>query len=575
METTLRARTLAEAISQRAADAADRIAYTFLPDGENESHSWTFGEVEQLSRALAARISQDAAPGDRALIVAPDSADFVLAFLACQFAGVVAVPVYPPFPITSPRRAQTLRTIAEDCGATAVLCAAPEQTRQLLTEAVPELDRLRWIGIAADAQGARDFEPVPVTGADVSFLQYTSGSTSAPKGVVVTHDALMHNQEVIRQSMGFRPETRFVGWLPLFHDMGLMGTVVPAIYVGSRAVLLPPLTFVQRPIRWLRAVTRYRATITGGPNFAYELCCRRIPATDREGLDLSSLEVAFNGAEPIRAETLARFATEFAGHGFDSNAFYPCYGLAESTLMTTGTRRGTGAVTLTVSRDELAEGRVTPGADQTLVGSGRVSLHRELLIVDPDTRVPAPDGQVGEIWIGGPDAALAYWGNDAATEDTFRAETVAPQSGPYLRSGDLGALIDGELYVVGRRKDLVIIGGRNYYPQDIEHTVENADPRIRRGCTAAFAVDREGGEELIVVAELKADAEPDIAALTAALRAAVTVDHSITPAQVVLARAGTVPKTSSGKLQRRATRAAFEDGTLDVITSPAATEAVR
>ncbi|MCP2288109.1 AMP-binding enzyme [Nocardia amikacinitolerans] len=242
--------------------------------------------------------------------------------------------------------------------------------------------------------------------------------------------------------------------------------------------------------------------------------------------------------------------------------------------MTTGSRRGAGAVTLTVSRAELAEGRVAPGQDQTLVGSGRVALHRELLIVDPDTRVPLPDGQVGEIWIGGPDAALAYWGNEDATRETFRAETVAPQSGPYLRSGDLGALVDGELYVVGRRKDLVIVGGRNYYPQDIEHTVENADPRIRRGCTAAFAVDREGGEELIVVAEVKADADPDTAALTAALRAAVSVDHSITPARVVLVRAGTVPKTSSGKLQRRATRAAFEAGTLDEITA-AATEAVQ
>lgn len=574
METELRARTLAEAISQRAADAADRIAYTFLPDGEKESHSWTFAELEQLTRALAARISREVAPGDRALIVAPDSADFVLAFLACQFAGVVAVPVYPPFPVTSPRRVETLRTIAEDCGAAAVLCAAPEQTRAMLIGAAPELDRLRWIGIVADADGAADFEPVPVTGADVSFLQYTSGSTSAPKGVVVTHDALMHNQELLCRTMGYSAESRIVGWLPLFHDMGLMGIVVPAVYAGSRTVLLPPLTFVQRPVRWLRAVTRYRATITGGPNFAYELCCRRIPAADRAGIDLSSLEVAFNGAEPIRAETLDEFAAEFAGHGFDSNSYYPCYGLAESTLMTTGSRRGAGAVTLTVSRAELAEGRVTPGQDQTLVGSGRVALHRELLIVDPDTRVPLPDGQVGEIWIGGPDAALAYWGNEDATRETFRAETVAPQSGPYLRSGDLGALVDGELYVVGRRKDLVIVGGRNYYPQDIEHTVENADPRIRRGCTAAFAVDREGGEELIVVAEVKADADPDVAALTASLRAAVSVDHSITPARVVLVRAGTVPKTSSGKLQRRATRAAFEAGTLDEITA-AATEAVQ
>ncbi|MCP2288110.1 AMP-binding enzyme [Nocardia amikacinitolerans] len=254
METELRARTLAEAISQRAADAADRIAYTFLPDGENESHSWTFAELEQLTCALAARISREVAPGDRALIVAPDSADFVLAFLACQFAGVVAVPVYPPFPVTSPRRVETLRTIAEDCGAAAVLCAAPEQTRALLVGAAPELDRLRWIGIVADADGAADFEPVPVTGADVSFLQYTSGSTSAPKGVVVTHDALMHNQELLCRTMGYSAESRIVGWLPLFHDMGLMGIVVPAVYAGSRTVLMPPLTFVQRPVRWLRAV---------------------------------------------------------------------------------------------------------------------------------------------------------------------------------------------------------------------------------------------------------------------------------------------------------------------------------
>ncbi|MFD6390502.1 fatty acyl-AMP ligase [Nocardia sp. NPDC060259] len=561
METTLRARTLAEAISLRATEDTNRTAYTFLADGENESLSLTFGEVGVRATAIASRLAAVAAPGERALIIAPDSADFVLAFLACQYAGVIAVPVYPPFPITSPRRIDTLRTIAADCGATVVLAGAPEQTRQALLAAAPELGALRWVG--TDATDDTGFEPVFPTGADVSFLQYTSGSTSAPKGVVVTHDALMHNQELMCHSMGYRPESSIVGWLPLFHDMGLMGLIVPAIYAGGSTVLLPPLTFVQRPERWLRAVTRYSATITGGPNFAFELCCRRIPAAEREGLDLSSLEVMFNGAEPIRDETLAKFAREFGPHGFDPRSHYPCYGLAESTLFTAGAVRGAGAVTLSVDRAQLAEGRVVAGAGHTLVSSGVVASHRELLIVDPETRTPVAEGDVGEIWIGGPDVAAGYWQNADATTETFRAETVSPRRGPLLRSGDLGAVVDGELYVVGRRKDLIIVGGRNYYPQDIEATVENASPLVRRGCTAAFASDRAGGEELIVVAETRADATGiDVAALSAALRAAITIDHSITPADVLLVPAGTVPKTSSGKLQRRGTRAAFEAGEL-------------
>ncbi|WP_280272610.1 fatty acyl-AMP ligase [Nocardia wallacei] len=559
-----RARTLGEAIALRAADSGDRIAFTFLPDGEHESHSWTFAELERRTRALAARLSEAAAPGERALILAPDASDFVLAFLACQYAGVVAVPVYPPFPLSSDRRVATLRAITRDSGAQVVVSGVPEDARGVLGSVAPELSALTWIGI--DAGTDTGFEPVPVSGADTSFLQYTSGSTSTPKGVVVTHEALMHNQELICRTMGYDVHSRVVGWLPLFHDMGLMGTVVPAVYAGCSTVLMPPLQFIQRPVRWLRAVTEYSATITGGPNFAYELCCRRIGESDREGLDLGSLEVAFNGAEPIRATTLERFAEVFGPHGFDARSFYPCYGLAESTLFTTGAVRKQGAVAVEVDREQLRQGHFTPGRGQVLVSSGRTELHRSLAIVDPDTRVPLPDGAVGEIWIGGPDVAAGYWKNPAATAETFHARTTGPDAGRYLRSGDLGVLHDGELYVVGRRKDLIIIGGRNYYPQDIEDVVENIGPAVRRGCTAAFAAEHGGSEELVVVAEVKLGAGGgDLAELTAAVRSAVAAEFSITPREIVLVAPGTLPKTSSGKLQRHACRAEYEAGTLDTL----------
>ncbi|WP_280234309.1 fatty acyl-AMP ligase [Nocardia cyriacigeorgica] len=571
---TPRTQTLGESISHRAADSADRTAFTFLPDGENESHSWTFAELERRARALAERLAASVAPGERALILAPDAPDFVLAFFACQFAGVVAVPVYPPFPLSSDRRIATLRTIARDSGARIVLTGAPEQIRDLLVPLAPELSALTWIGV--DAGDDTDFEPVAVRGADISFLQYTSGSTSAPKGVVVTHEALMYNQELISRAMGYHRDARVVGWLPLFHDMGLMGTVVPAVYTGCSTVLMPPLQFVQRPVRWLRAVTEYSATITGGPNFAYELCCRRIRESEREDIDLSSLEVAFNGAEPIREATLAQFAAAFEPHGFDARSFYPCYGLAESTLFTTGAVRGAGAVRVEVDRAELHAGRFAPGSGQVMVSSGRPELDRRLAIVDPDTGVALPDGTVGEIWIGGPDVAAGYWEKPAATAETFSASTTEPADGPYLRSGDLGVLHDGELYVVGRRKDLIILGGRNYYPQDIEAAVEAASTSIRRGCTAAFAGEAGGAEALIVVAEVKTDADGlDLAEVTAAVRSAVTVEFSVTPHDIVLVAPATLPKTSSGKLQRHACREAYAAGTLEAAVPALLSEGAR
>ncbi|MFC4534992.1 fatty acyl-AMP ligase [Sphaerisporangium dianthi] len=564
MQTIPKASTLTELIALRAAESGSNIAYRFLPDGEHESHSLTFAELELEIRALATRLRRHTEPGDRTLILAPDAGDFVRAFLACQYAGVIAVPVYPPMPFDARRGTETIRAIARDCGAWTVLFAGHEAYRDIIREAAPELAELTWVD-AGQVAGVDTggFAPAPVRPEDVSFLQYTSGSTSLPKGVMVSHRALMHQEELILRAGGFTADDVIVSWLPLFHDMGLIGNVLLALYVGCEAVLMPPLSFVQRPIRWLRAISRYRATVSGGPNFAYELCVRRIPPEDREGLDLRSLKAAFNGAEPVRAATLEAFTEAYRPHGFDEQALYPCYGLAEVTLMATGSPLGTGAVMLDVDLGALQEGRLVTGGDHRIVGSGTPRLHRRLEIVDPATCERVPPGGVGEIWLAGPDVADGYWGRPEETEATFGARIAGTGEGPFLRTGDLGAMHEGNLFVSGRLKDLVIVGGRNHYPQDIEATAEVAHPLVRRGCVIAFSAEHDGAERLVVVAEVKpAAGEADLDDIRRSVRTAVSSCHGVQVGDVFLVDAGGVPKTSSGKLRRRTCRAAYEGGDL-------------
>jgi acyl-CoA synthetase (AMP-forming)/AMP-acid ligase II len=387
----------------------------------------------------------------------------------------------------------------------------------------------------------------------IAMLQFTSGSTASPRGVVVTHANLMHNLKVI--ATGFRHDEHSQGviWLPPYHDMGLIGGILEPMNTGFPVTLMSPLAFLQHPQRWISAVSRYRATTSGGPNFAYELCTRKVDPATIPGLDLSSWTVAFNGSEPVRPDTLDRFVEKFGPYGFRHEAFYPCYGLAEATLMVTG-----GEV------DLPPRGLAMPDS-QKLISCGRTFFDHRLKVVDPITRVECNEREVGELWISGPSVARGYWQDAEETENVFGGRIAGSPSedGPYLRSGDLGFVHEGELYVAGRKKDLIIIRGRNYHPHDIERSAEQSCPALRPGCTAAFSIDAGSEEQLIVVSELRAAER--LEEVRAAIRAAITRDHSLRTKEIVLVQPGTIPKTSSGKIQRLATRQAYLDGKLSVV----------
>lgn len=559
--------TFSALLSRRARECPDAPAFTFLADGETPSATLSFAALEQAALAVAARLS--GSPGERALLLYPPGLDFVVAFYGCLYAGVIAVPAYPPDPARADRTVPRLRAIAADADATwalstAAVCALGEAL-------LPGLVSDGWI--ATDTLPMVQAEPPSPGPGDTAFLQYTSGSTRAPRGVKITHGNLWDNAGVIARRLGIRDGATTVSWLPVYHDMGLMNGVLMPVWTAGHCVSMSPVDFIRRPVRWLAAMSRWQAEYTGGPNFAWELCVRRIRPEQRATLDLGAWRTACNGAEPIRASTLERFVEAFGPCGFRATTFAPSYGLAEHTVYVTSCDHTEAPRVLVADAAALADRRAVPaGADVrsvTLVGHGRVPAHWELRIVDPALRVPCAPGRVGEIWLSGASVGAGYWRDPEGSTDVFGARLATdPTAGPYLRTGDLGFVDDGELFVSGRLKDLVVIRGACHYPQDIEHTVEGSHPAVRPGSVVAFALDGVDEELLGVVAEVVAGTPAlDVAAALAAIREDVALHHDLFAHTVALVPAGNVPKTSSGKIRRDACRRSLLEGGLTPVAS--------
>lgn len=556
----------------RAISHSDDTTYVFLGDGENESARLSFAELDRRARMIAVRLQDQVAEGERALLLYPPGLDYIEAFFACLYAGVVAVPAYPP----SGRHLQRLRSIYADADP-AVIMTTKALFEPFAADAEAKLGagRLQWIttdGLVADAD---DWRPIAITPERLAFLQYTSGSTRDPRGVMVSHGNLLANQALIKESFGHNESSTLVGWLPFYHDMGLIGNIIQPLYVGATAILMSPMAFLERPIRWLQAISKYRAHTSGGPNFAFDLCARKIDEAEKIGLDLSCWRIAFSGAEPVRAATLARFASQFRGYGFDSDSFYPCYGLAEATLVVTAPSARRVPTIRTIDRSALEENRISNGDAEdsvSLIGCGRVWPEHHLAIVDPDTGTRRVEGLVGEVWVAGPSVTQGYWRQPAATESTFHALLAGRSTERFLRTGDLGFLEAGELYITGRMKDIIIIAGRNYYPQDFETAVEDNIEEIRPGCCAAFATQAEEHEMLVLVVEpqrgqLALLRESGPQALVRKIREAVTDECRVAPAEIILVQPGSIPKTSSGKIRRAECRRAYLDGSLRIVAT--------
>ncbi|NEO73793.1 fatty acyl-AMP ligase [Moorena sp. SIO3H5] len=562
---------LVDLLGTRAENQPEQIAYIFLENGETESAQLNYQQLNRQAQAIAASLQSLVSPGERVLLLYPSGLEFIAAFFGCLYAGVVAVPAYQP---RRNQKMSRLQAIVADAQATVALTTTSVlgNIEGKFTEN-PELADLHWV--ATDNIGgdrANEWQEPALTSNTLAFLQYTSGSTGTPKGVMVSHGNLLHNQQMIQQAFGHTADTIVVGWLPFYHDMGLIGNVLQPLYLGKPVILMPPVAFLQKPIRWLQAISRYKATTSGGPNFAYDLCVNKIKPEKLTGLDLSSWRVAFSGAEPVLPQTLEKFANYFAPCGFRAEAFYPCYGMAETTLLVSGGLKTAEPIIRLVDGAALSQNKVVQSTDHNdevreIVGCGRSWLNQKIAIANPESQIQCPDGQVGEIWVSGASVAMGYWRKPQKTQETFHAYLADSQQGPFLRTGDLGFLLDGELFITGRIKDVIIIRGQNHYPQDIELTVQKSHPALRPHCGAAFTVEFKGDKRLVIVQEVERSyiRKLDVKEVAASICQGVTAEHALQVYAMVLVKTGSIPKTSSGKIRRQACRAEFLTGSLNVV----------
>lgn len=564
-------RTIAEILQTRADARPDELAFCFLINGEEEGPRLTHAALDRAARAIAATLRDIAEPGERAILLYEAGLEFIPAFFGCLYAAIVPVPLAPPRAGRVTQSWQVLASVIADCQARLVL-ATGDLAASLAKgfENFPGGDQVRWLATdQIDGSHARRWREPGIKEDTLALLQYTSGSTAMPKGVMVSHRNLMHNESMIKTAVAHDGPLFGVTWLPLHHDMGLIGGVLQRMFYGDMPMfLMSPLGMLQKPVRWLQAMSRYRANTTLAPNFAYDLCVDRIRPEEKAALDLSHWSVAFIGSEPISARTMERFSEAFAPCGFRAETFYPCYGLAEATLLVTGGSEGDRPFVRTVSVEALAQGEVVaeradaPDA-RRLVGCGRPWLDQRVVIVHPETRVRLPPGKVGEIWVAGASVAQGYWNRPDETERTFRACFSDTGEGPWLRTGDLGFLEDDQLFITGRIKDVIVIRGGNYYPQDIEATVQAVHPGLRLNCGAAFETGPDGQPRLIVVQELaRRCGDVDLTKLRGEIRKAVADRHGLHVDDIHFLEPGSVLKTSSGKIQRHACRAGYERGVL-------------
>lgn len=554
----------------RAEGEPETPLYTFLSDGEEDSVEMSGGALDLQARKLGGALQERNLTGERAVLLYPPGLDYIAGFFGCLYGGVIAVPAYPPNPSQLERSLPRILSIIKNCQAQLILTTQEILSMaQFLSNQHPEFSQIQWLASDnLDGNYAENWETPSITRESIAFLQYTSGSTGNPRGVKLTHGNLIHNLGLIQKGFGITPKIDSgISWLPPYHDMGLIGGILEPLFVESHTYLMSPLHFLEKPLRWLKIFSKTKNPIvSGGPNFAYELCLRKISPEERDTLDLSNWKLAFTGAEPIRKDTLKHFANFFGPSGFSAKALYPCYGLAEATLIVSGNSRGEGYRTF--SPQENNDSTDTPrNGNAVLVSCGRSFPDQIIKIVHPKKLIPMQEGEIGEVWVRGPSIAHGYWNHPQDEKEVFNNRLEHPDDQPYLRTGDLGFLHEGELFISGRLKDLIIIRGMNYYPQDLERSLESCHSSFRPGCCAAFSLPVAGEERLILVQELSKESFRNLetvkfAEALAKVKERIAQDHDLEVFALLLIPPSTLPKTSSGKISRHFSKLAFQENTL-------------
>lgn len=569
--------TLVDLLRERADRQGGQLAFQFLEDGAVESRRMTYAELDAHVRAVAVRLREVAQPGERALVIYPAGLDFLVGFFGCLYAGLIAIPTPPPEASRLKRTRPRLNSIARDADASLVLTTAP--IRAMLEQAEPPIfsETPRWLTTEEVGTAGADGWSAPRSAArDLAYLQYTSGSTAEPKGVMIAHETLLFYVEQLKQVGKYTPDSVTVSWLPNFHDYSLIQSLLEPIYSATPSYLMSPFAFVKRPSAWLHAITKYRATHSQAPNFAYDLCARRITPEQSQGLDLSNWRAAGNAAELINPKVLDAFCAKFGPYGFRRTFFCPGYGLAEAVLILSSNPEGVEPIVEHFEAEPMEDNRVVEagqgvasGVERAVVGCGRIFPTTKMIIVDPDTKKQCAADEIGEVWVSDPAVTDGYWNRPEETERIFRARLADTGEGPFLRTGDLGFLKSGEIFIVGRIKDLIIIRGTNHHPQDIEWSVQAAHPAMRPENGAAFSVVVAEEERLVVAQEVELEPGQPLPAdeITQVIRRVVAESHDLQVFAILLLRRGSLPKTASGKLQRQACRRFFTQGGPEVLAS--------